>query len=115
MPLVDATLNIGCTSMQAAMTHASIHTATPDGTGSNASAAARQPITWATAANGDMVCTTPINFTGGTPGGPIAVLGFWSAVTAGTWRGYIATAGDTTFNSAGEATCTGFTIPGTAT
>lgn len=115
MPLIDATLNIGCDAMEASMTHCSIHTAVPDGTGSNASAAARQPITWATTANGDMVCNTPIAFTGGTPGGPIAALGFWNGPTAGTWRGYILTSGDTTFNAAGEATVTGFTIPGTAT
>ena len=115
MPLNDTILNIGATAMQGAMTHGSIHTALPDANGSNASAAARKPITWITAANGDMVATVDLPFTGGTANGPALYLGFWSAVSAGTWYGYVPLTGDTTFNAAGEYTVTDISIPGTAT
>lgn len=121
MALNDALLNIGCTAMQGAATHAGIHTAQPDATGSNPANSARQAITWVTAANGDMVATQDIAFTGGTASGAATHLGFWSAAgtgtppTGGTFYGWLALTGDQTFNAAGEYTVTGITITGTAT
>lgn len=115
MPLNDTILNIGAAAMQSAMTHASLHTAQPDATGSNASAAARKPITWVTAANGDMVATVDLAFTGGAASGAATHIGFWSAITAGTFYGWLPLTGDQTFNAAGEYTVTGITITGTAT
>lgn len=115
MPLNDTLLNIGAAAMQAAATHMSIHTATPNTSGSNESTAARQAITWVTAANGDMVATVDLAFTGGAAGGPAVATGYWSASSGGTWYGYIPTTGDTTFNAAGEYTVTGVTVTGTAT
>jgi len=114
MPLNDATLNVGAVAMQAKMTHASLHTATPNTSGSNASSAARKAITWDTPAGGDMVATTDILFTGGAPLGTITHIGFWDASTGGNFAGYVPATGDTSFNSAGEATVTGLSIPGTA-
>lgn len=114
MALNDTILNVGNAAAQAAMTHMSLHTAQPDGTGSNASAAARQAITWVTAANGDMVITADLNFTGGTASGACTHIGFWSASTNGTFYGWLPLTGDQTFNAAGEYTVTGVTITGTA-
>lgn len=115
MPLNDTILNIGNSAMQAAMTHMSLHTATPDATGSNQTTAARQPITWVTAANGDLVATVDLAFTGGAASGPAVAVGFWSASSAGTFYGYLPLTGDQTFNAAGEYTVTQVTVTGTAT
>jgi hypothetical protein len=112
--LNDTILNIGNAAMQAAMTHAAIHTAEPNGAGSNQSSAARQAITWETAANGDMIATVDVPFTGGASGGPATHVGFWSASTSGTFYGWYALTGDQTFNAAGEYTLTAVTITGTA-
>ena len=87
MPLNDTILNIGCAAMQTAMTHAQIHTALPNSSGSNEATVARKPITWVTAANGDMVATVDLVFTGGPANGPATYLGFWSALTGGTSLG----------------------------
>lgn len=115
MALLDATLNIGATAMQDSITHVSIHTALPNGSGSNESTAARQPITWATAANGDMVMTGgPIDFTGGAASGPATHVGYWSAVTVGTFRGFQPLTGDQTFNAAGEYSINALTENGSA-
>jgi len=115
MPLNDTILNIGNAAMQTAMTHMSLHTATPNTSGSNESTAARQAITWVTAANGDIVATVDLAFTGGTASGACTHVGFWSASSAGTFYGYLPLTGDQTFNAAGEYTVTGITITGTAT
>lgn len=115
MPLNDAILNIGNTAMQAAMTHMSTHSAQPDGSGSNQTTAARQPITWVTAASGDLVATVDLAFTGGAANGACTHIGFWSAVSAGTFYGYLPLTGDQTFNAAGEYTVTQVTVTGTAT
>lgn len=112
--LNDALLTIGAAAMQAAATHGSIHTAEPDGTGSNQSAAARQVISWETAANGDMILTVDEQYTGGAASGPATHVGLWSALTAGTFYGYFALDGDQTFNAAGEYTLTSITILGSS-
>lgn len=116
MPLNDTLLNIGAAAMQTAAAYAAIHTATPNGSGSNQSSAGRQAITWVTAANGDMVATVDLPFTGGEANGPAPVVGFWSASSAGTFYGYKEiTSGDVEFNAAGEITVTSITFTGTAT
>lgn len=112
--LNDTALNIGNAAIQTAITHASIHTATPNSSGSNESTAARKAITWVTAANGDLVATVDLAFTGGATSGPATHVGFWSASSSGTFYGYLALTGDQTFNAAGEYTVTDITITGTA-
>lgn len=114
MALNDTILNIGVAAMQAAATHAQIHTAQPSAGGSNEATSARQVITWVTAANGDMVATVDLAFTGGAASGPATHIGFWSALTVGTFYGWLPLTGDQTFNAAGEYTHTGTTIAGTA-
>jgi hypothetical protein len=69
MALNDTILNIGNAQMQTSMTHLQIHTAQPNASGSNEATSARQAITWVTAANGDLVATVDLNFTGGAASG----------------------------------------------
>ena len=114
MALNDTILNVGNAAAQTAMTHAQIHTAQPNASGSAEAACARQAITWVTAANGDMVITADLVFTGGAASGAATHIGFWSALTVGTFYGWLALTGDQTFNAAGEYTVTGVTITGTA-
>ena len=115
MALNDTILNIGGAAMQAAMTHAALYTSTTNAGGTtNLAASARQPITWTTAANGDLVVTADAPFTGGAASGAVARVGFWSALTGGVVYGDLALTGDQSFNAAGEYTLTGVTITGTA-
>jgi hypothetical protein len=113
--LNDTLLNIGNGAMQAVATHAGLFTAEPNAAGTtNVAASARQPITWVTAANGDMIVTADASFTGGTASGACTHVGLWSALTSGTFYGYFALTGDQAFNAAGEYVLTGLTITGTA-
>lgn len=114
--LNDTILNIGNAAQQAVATHAGLFTAEPNAAGTtNVASSARQAITWVTAANGDMVFTVDLAFTGGAASGPCTHVGLWSASTSGTFYGYFALTGDQTFNAAGEYTVTGLTVTGTAT
>lgn len=114
--LNDATVDIGNAAIQAVTTHAQLHTAEPNAAGTtNVATSARQPITWVTAANGDMIVTADASFTGGAASGPCTHVSLWSASTSGTHRGYFALTGDQTFNAAGEYTVTGITVTGSQT
>jgi hypothetical protein len=121
MALNDAILNIGAAAMQAAMTHMGLHTAAPNTSGSNPALSARQAITWETAANGDMIATVDLPFTGGAASGPVTHAGFWSSAgtgsppTGGTFYGAYPVTGDATFNADGEYTVTSITLTGSAT
>lgn len=88
-----------------AVTHISLHTATPDANGSNASAAARQAVAWGSPSAGSVAISGTEAFTGGAASGAVAAVGLWSAATSGTYYGHVTiTSGDTTFNAAGEYT-----------
>lgn len=113
--LNDTLLNIGAQAMMDAVTHLSLHTAEPDGSGSNESSAGRQAASWDAASGGDMLLTADEQFTGGASSGPCTHVGLWSAVTAGTFYGYFAVTGDQTFNAAGEYTLTAITVAGSST
>ena len=120
MPLNDACLNLGGDAMKAAITHLSLHTALPDGTGSNPALSARVAAGWGATATGGDFSTTNKSFTGGAANGPCTHVGFWNAAgsgsppTGGTWYGYQALTGDQTFNSAGEYTITSLTVSGSS-
>ena len=73
--LNDTLLNIGNAAMQTAAAYASLHTAQPNASGSNESAAARQAITWVTAANGDLVATADLAVAVGSGRGNPAAAG----------------------------------------
>ncbi len=114
MPLNDTALNAMADRLGALATHLAIHTADPGATGTNPSAAARRPVTWPAAANGDITATN-VAFTGGTSNGAATYVGLWSALTAGTFYGGFLLSGDTTFNANGDYTITSLTINGSAT
>lgn len=115
-PINDALLNVGANAMGAAAAYMSLHTATPNTSGSNESAAPRVASSWGAAATGDITATNR-PFTGGTANGAVVAVGFWSAQAAGTgtWYGYLPLTGDATFNSAGEYTVTSVTLNGSST
>lgn len=114
MAFVDALLHVGASAMQGSLTHASLHSADPGGTGAN-QIGTRQAITWGTPANGDFGSFTCPKFTGMTPGTPITHIGFWNASTAGTWWGSYAAVGSTSVDAAGECTITSGSVAGTST
>lgn len=111
MPLLDSTLNVGADAMAAVMPYVSIHTALPNSSGSNESTAPRLAAGWTSASAGDLVITNK-SFTGGAPSGPAQYLGFWSALTGGTFRGSAPLTGDQSFNAAGEYTVSSLTVNG---
>jgi hypothetical protein len=114
MALNDAALNIAADAMGAVITHIAIHTAEPDAAGSNESTAARQAVTWNAAAAGDIAIAAAEGFTGGAPSGPATHVGFWSALTVGTFYGWVPITGDQTFNAAGEFSINTLTLNGSA-
>jgi len=73
------------------VTHVSLHTAAPTDAGLNevtGGTYARQPIVYATSTIGildDNGLTSPINVPAGTT---VAYIGYWNALTAGTFLGY---------------------------
>lgn len=114
MPLNDTVLNIGANAMRSAMAYVSLHSAVPNGAGSNETSAPRKPSAWAAPSSGDLVSSS-INFTGGAPNGPVAAVGFWSTNSGGTFYGYypIGT-GDQVFNGSGQYTLGAFTLVGSS-
>ena len=109
-----AALHIGGAAIATAIAYVQIHTTTPNSSGSNEATSARQAVTLS---DTSVVITASgaVNFTGGASSGPATFLGYWSAVTAGTFYGYEALTGDQTFNSAGNYTLDSITITGSAT
>lgn len=103
MALNDAALIVGANAIKAAITHVSLHTIGAVTDSLNESAAARRPVTWTTDADGD-ITAGPIAFTGGTASGAVVRVGYWSALTAGTYYGGSLLTGDQAFNAAGEYT-----------
>lgn len=106
MALNNTALNTGSTAIAAQITHLSLHTTGAVTSSANESAAARQPSGMALAGGGPGLAASNIAFTGGTPNGPVVRVGYWSALTGGTYLGGALLTGDQTFNSAGTYTVT---------
>jgi hypothetical protein len=104
MPLNTAALSTARDAVATAAPFLAIHTATPDATGSNQSAAARVAAAWSAGVS------TSKSFTGGAASGPALFVGFWSAATGGVFYGYQALTGDQTFNAAGQYTINSVSI-----
>lgn len=116
MPLTDATLNSMGTNLDGLITHVSLHTADPGLTGTSevvGGGYARLACALTVDADGDLTLDAPLAFSGPALGA-VSHIGLWSAVTAGTFRGGGALAGDTTFNAAGAYTVNTITITGTS-
>lgn len=116
MALSDAAMIVAANALRSAITHAQLHTAAPNASGTtNVSSAARQAITWAAAtSDGDFTTSAALNFTGGAASGACTHVTYWSASTSGTYYGVHALTGDQTFNAAGEYTVTSLTENGSA-
>lgn len=109
----DAALVIGAEAMADVITHLSLHTTGAVSSSSDESSAARQPVTWTVDGDGDATCG-PIAFTGGASTGPVVRVGYWSALTGGTYYGGTLLTGDDAFNADGEYTVTSITETGTS-
>lgn len=114
MALNDAALVIGATAIKNAITHLSLHTTGAVTSSANESAAARVASTGSVDADGDITWSS-IAFMGGAANGPVVRVGYWSALTTGTYYGGTLLTGDATFNSAGAYTVTSVTETSTAT
>ena len=115
MALNDTALNVMANALAAVATHAQLHTAAPDATGTtNVTTAARQQIAWDTASGGDISMTGTEAFTGGAASGACTYVSLWSAATNGTFYGAFPLTGDQTFNASGEYTLNDITISGSA-
>ena len=90
MPLVDATKNSLLTTLATLITHASLHSAFTSTTGANEIAGgsyARKAVTFGAASAGSMDLSGAQLFD--VPAGAtVGWIGGWSALTAGTFRGY---------------------------
>ena len=115
MALNDAALVIGANAIDAAITHFSLHTTGAVTSSTNESTAARVAVNGAVDADGDITWTGPYNFTGGAANGPVVRVGYWSALTSGTYYGGFLLTGDQVFNAAGEYTVNSGTETSTAT
>lgn len=113
MALNDAGLVIAANAVDVAITHMSLHTTGAVTSSTNESAAARVAVNGSVDADGDITWTT-IAFTGGAASGPVVRVGYWTALTAGTYLGGSLLTGDQTFNAAGEYTVNSVTETGTA-
>lgn len=102
MALNASEMQVMAAASAADIDHVTTHTAQPDATGSNRTAAAAQAVV-STAAAG--VITVPgASFTGGAASGACTHIGFWHGdpAGAGVFRGWEALSGDQAFNAAGE-------------
>lgn len=113
MALNDAALNLMATELASAAAYLSLHSATPNASGSNETTAGRQASGWGAASGGDIAISAAKNFTGGASNGAVTHVGLWSASTSGTFYGSFAITGDASFNSAGEYTLDSLTVSGT--
>lgn len=113
MALNTAGIQLGGVAIASGITHLAIHTAAPDASGSNQATSARV-ASGLTSTAGVVSCSNKA-FTGGAASGPATYVGFWSAITAGTFLGSQILTGDQTFNAAGQYTLTSLTLTGSAT
>lgn len=110
--LNSAGVELGAAAIATGIAYIQLHSDTPDSSGSNECSSARQAVT-CTSASG--VVTIPeTDFTGVAASGAVKALGYWSAVTGGTFYGYNLLTGDQSANAAGEYTVNASTITGSS-
>lgn len=112
MALNDTAKNLMLDALAAAAIYVSLHTADPGATGTSEAtggspAYARKSITWGAAATGSVAASNQPVFD--VPAGTYTHVGFWSAVTAGTFYGS-GDITDETFAGQGTYTITAATI-----
>lgn len=91
----------------------SLHSADPSTTGTNevtGGSYARQTVSFAAASGGSITTSGPVSFTGLAGGTTVAWVGFWSAVTGGTFLASADIPTDDTFGVSGTYTVSSVTI-----
>lgn len=89
MPLTAGTKNALLDYLGTLITHVSAHTANPTSLGNfECTGSVRAAVTWGVAAGGIIVQTNSPLITNIDDADPVQFLGFWNAVSAGTYRGY---------------------------
>lgn len=114
MAFDDVTLKVGADAIAARITHVSLHTTGAVTSSANESTAARMAVTWSVDADADLTAG-PFAFTGGAASGPVVRVGYWTALTAGSYCGGTLLTGDQAFNAAGSYTVNTITETGTST
>lgn len=104
----DTALNVGADAIAAAYPYLSLHTTGPVTSSADESTAARVAASWTAASGGD-ISASNIDFTGGASSGAVVRVGYWSALSGGTYGGGSLLTGDQAFNAAGEYTVTSIT------
>lgn len=104
MALSTAGLNVQQNALAAVIVYMSLHSATPNSSGSNETSAARVAVVMSNTNGVITMSGGAKNFTGGASNGAVHDVGYWSALTGGTFYGSAPTTGDASFNSAGEYT-----------
>ncbi len=102
--------------LAARWTHMSLHTADPAGTGANEVSGggyARQAVTLSVDADGDLTLPAEEVFAG-TAATAVHSIGFWSALSGGTFRAGFPRTGDAAFSSGGQYSVTAGTVTGTS-
>lgn len=115
MSFQNVALNAATNGITAAFPFISLHTADPGTTGTNESSASRRNPSWPAASGSGDSTVTAQNFTGGAVNGACTYVGFWSAVTGGTFGGSSPLSGNQTFDATGAYTIDSLTVNATAT
>lgn|SRR5690606_37618968 len=102
MALGSAALGVAAGALESALAYASLHSATPNSSGSNETTAARVAVSWDVA--GGVLSASGLEFEGVASNGDVVAVGFWSAAEGGTFYGSLALTGDSAANAAGEYT-----------
>jgi len=101
MAMTDALLTVGATAIAADVKALQLHTTAPNASGVGGELGSRVAVTGASDADGDI--TWAGAWTGLTPGATVWGVTYWTATSAGTYRGNnVRTTGDSTVNAAGE-------------
>lgn len=114
MTVTDPVLNAAADAAAALLVWASMHTASPGGTGANevtggTPAYARQQVAW-NAATGAVTAISGTETFNVPAGVTVAWLGLWSAATAGTFRGQAQLSASETFTAQGTYVLTALTL-----
>lgn len=110
--LNNAALVVAGNAVDGVITHMSLHSSDPGATGLN-EVGTRVAVDGSVDADGDITWTS-VAFTGLAASQTVSHVGYWSAVSAGTFYGASALTGDATANAAGEYTVTSVTESNTA-
>lgn len=113
MALNDAALVVAANALASAITHIQVHSTGAVSSSANECTSARKPVTVTVDGDGDLAIPTAA-FTGIAASGAVVRVGYWSALTGGTYYGGSLLTGDQAANAAGEYTFTSGTETSTA-